>query len=683
MIDYKSLFQGIPVGLYCTAPDGRLLDVNPSLIELLHYPDRETLMAVNAARVYFDPDERLRWQQSIEAKDSIRNFETRYRCYDGEIIWLREYARAVRNTLGEIIYYEGSLEDITQRKRAEEQLHRRLSYERLLVDISFQALVTEDLDKLWNACIRMIGQTLDVSRVYIFEHRANTATMDNTFEWLSTGVSSEKQRLQGLMASQIPWWTEQMHLNHIINYSDIEDIPSLTEVTLFRTKAIKSVLAVPLVVEKSYFGFIGLDQEDRYRDWPDEDVNILKTIAQMLSGTIERKRIQNALTSEKERLAVTLGSIMDGVIATDLEGRIVLMNQRAEMITGQNFSGASDLSLNTFFCLTEERKHFQCVTPLDICLKKATPVVSEQSILLTQEGQRKIISYNCAPILDAGKQPVGFVLVFSDITERKKIETQVALSQKMESIGLLAAGIAHEINTPLQYIGDNMTFLKEAFDGLLQGVHPEIQNTLDCSDLPYWLEEIPRAIEQTQEGIQRVSHLVSAMKEFSHPSTKEKMEADINRAIESTVTISRNAWKYVADIDCELDTDLPLVLCVVEEINQVILNLIVNASDAIREKLEHSPNAENLKGKITIQTKELAQAVEITVKDTGSGIPEENLHRIFEPFFTTKAVGKGTGQGLAIAHDIIVNKHGGNIQVESSMGEGTVFRVQLPLSRKS
>jgi signal transduction histidine kinase len=267
------------------------------------------------------------------------------------------------------------------------------------------------------------------------------------------------------------------------------------------------------------------------------------------------------------------------------------------------------------------------------------------------------------------------------------------MAQKLESIGQLAAGIAHEINTPIQYIGDNATFLAEAFRDLLRFLEPHteladalrnparadfvtaLEQSVPNVDVNYLRAEIPKATEQLLEGVARVARIVRAMKEFSHPGPVEKAPVDINRAIESTILVSKSEWKYVAELTTDLDPELPLVPCVGGEFNQVILNLIVNATHAISDVVRGS----NQKGSIRIGTRRDGGWAEVRVSDTGAGIPEGIRARIFTPFFTTKEVGKGTGQGLAMAHSVIVKKHQGTIRFESETGVGTTFVVRLPL----
>jgi signal transduction histidine kinase len=262
----------------------------------------------------------------------------------------------------------------------------------------------------------------------------------------------------------------------------------------------------------------------------------------------------------------------------------------------------------------------------------------------------------------------------------------------MESVGQLAAGIAHEINTPIQFIGDNLRFLEEiqeevleiiseykSISGQLTGVKPQdgelkLHRKIDEEEVYYIENEIPKAICQSLDGIQRVSNIVQALKEFSHPGSNEKVKTDLNKAILNTLTVAQNQIKHVADIETNLDPDLPSALCIPSEINQALLNLIVNAAHAIEDLGDISR-----KGKITVSTRYINGMAEISIADTGAGIPENCRNRVFDPFYTTKKLGRGTGQGLTITRNIIVKKHNGAIDFESTPGKGATFTVQLPI----
>lgn len=280
-----------------------------------------------------------------------------------------------------------------------------------------------------------------------------------------------------------------------------------------------------------------------------------------------------------------------------------------------------------------------------------------------------------------------------------EMQAQLNQAQKLEAVGQLAAGIAHEINTPTQFLGDNARFLQESFDDLSQlldayqkleremreghasdEVLRELEDAIEQAELEDLRVEIPQAIEQALEGVQRVSSIVQAMREFSHPANKERSPTDINQALRSTATVCRNEWRHHADLQLELDEDLPTVPCYRGELNQVFLNLIVNASQATAEKVADQDSS---RGTIRIRTERLDELVRITVADDGPGVPPELEEKIFEMFFTTKEVGKGTGQGLALAHNVINNKHGGSLRLVDDELPGAAFAIELPLTVNS
>ena len=281
------------------------------------------------------------------------------------------------------------------------------------------------------------------------------------------------------------------------------------------------------------------------------------------------------------------------------------------------------------------------------------------------------------------------------LADLQSTQTRLLQAHKLEAIGQLAAGIAHEINTPTQYVTDNVAFLSRAFEKLCDLVFSSRELLADkkagrCSPevlarveaifaggrIDYILAEAPKALEQSMDGLHRVASIVAAMKDFSHPSAGEKAPCDLGEAISSTVTVATNEWKYVAEMETIFDPELPLVRCLRDEVNQVILNLIVNAAHAIDAVVLGGSAG---KGTIRIETRYDDGWAEIRVSDTGCGIPESARERVFDPFFTTKPVGKGTGQGLAIAYAVIVEKHGGEISFETELGRGTTFIVRLPV----
>ncbi len=297
-----------------------------------------------------------------------------------------------------------------------------------------------------------------------------------------------------------------------------------------------------------------------------------------------------------------------------------------------------------------------------------------------------------------------FVSIVRDISkrlqaeaEKEMLQSQMLHSQKLESVGQLAAGIAHEINTPAQFLGTNMEFLEESFQDveslikeyqkLVQTaqkgtVNPEVFSSLEESvedlDWDYLAEEIPLTVKQSREGVERISKIVRAMKEFSHPGSKDKAPVSINDIINTTMIVASNEWKYVAEIKTDLAPDLPSVTCLADEMGQVFLNILVNAAHAIADTLGDTP--EGKKGLITISSRQDAEWIEICIKDNGKGMTDSVREHVFNPFFTTKEVGKGTGQGLSIAHNVVTDKHQGSLQCESEEGVGTRFIIRLPMN---
>ena len=409
-----------------------------------------------------------------------------------------------------------------------------------------------------------------------------------------------------------------------------------------------------------------------------------------------RKKMEMALREAEQNYRGIFDKAVFGIFQSTKDGRFLSVNPSMAFSLGYNSSeeliaSITDIS-QQFFVSPKRGVEFMLV------MDKVGGVKNFECEVYCKDGCKIWLTMSIRAIRQNG-EVVRYEGMCEDITERIVLREQLLQAQKLESVGQLAAGIAHEINTPTQYIGDNVRFLKDAFQDmgslltnynkLLLAVKEntlspetvkEISAAIEQTDAAYLLDEIPKAIDQTLEGVSRVAMLVNAMKEFSHPGTKEKLPLDLNRAIQSTITVSRNEWKYVAEMETEFDPSLPLIPCLPGEFNQVILNRIVNAAHAIADVAQKGGPAI---GKIKVQTLNSPEWAEVRIQDTGTGIPEKVRNRIFDPFFTTKAIGKGTGQGLAIAHSVIVDKHGGSIHFETEEGKGTTFIVRLPFNSKS
>ena len=418
-----------------------------------------------------------------------------------------------------------------------------------------------------------------------------------------------------------------------------------------------------------------------------------------------RKQAEQAVIKTNREIQMILETVVEGIFGVDCDGNFTFVNSAAANLLGWASDELTGQHSHELIHQYHEngRMHPPEECPIYHTVYEGPDHAVLEDVFWRKDGTPVPVEYFSRAIWDEDKV-VGAVVSFRDISERKeaekdrlKIEVQLRQAQKLEAIGQLAAGIAHEINTPTQYVSDNTHFVQEAVSDIfkllslqqqfisgldLQGgeldeLLARINEMADEIDIDYLKDEIPVAIGQSMDGLQRISKIVHAMKEFSHPGADEKTPTDINSAIQTTIDVSRNEWKYIAELVTDLDPGLPLVELLPNEFNQVILNLIVNAAHAIQGVLSE----EREKGEIHITTHSDEEWVEIRVSDNGTGMPVEIRNRIFDPFFTTKEVGKGTGQGLAITWSVIVDKHGGSIAVESEEGEGSAFIVRLPITQ--
>jgi PAS domain S-box-containing protein len=410
----------------------------------------------------------------------------------------------------------------------------------------------------------------------------------------------------------------------------------------------------------------------------------------VLRDITQTKAAEKALRESEARYRNLVEAIPEGIVTVAADRTVTYVNQPYASMMGYAIDEMIGKQLESLF------------DPEGLEILRRQWVLRQQggkepyeATMTRKDGARLFVMIYPRPLFSEQGHFQGTTALVTDVTQRKILESQLLQAQKLEAIGQLAAGIAHEINTPTQYVTDNTRFLRDSLQDLLtlidsynqladlareQGLFRQALAELDDLrqqlDLEYLTREIPTAVEQTMEGLDRISNIVRSMKEFAHPGPVTKTTVNLNRAIENTVMVARNEWKYVAEVEMDLDQDLPPVPCLAGEINQVILNIIVNAAHAIANVV--GENADE-KGTIRITTRRLDGQVELRVSDTGPGIPAEIRDRVFEPFFTTKEPGKGTGQGLAIAHRAIVDKHKGGISFETEEGRGTTFVIRLPL----
>jgi len=442
-------------------------------------------------------------------------------------------------------------------------------------------------------------------------------------------------------------------------------------------------------------------QDGSYRDFEVTFRNHLLTpglrgIVTTWHDITDRKQAETSIRANEERYRRIVETSYEGILITDVDKVITFSNERICEMFGYSLDeviGQHALS----FVAPESR---------DLVISKmlASPTAPRQhydASLRHKDGSIRWVTISASTLFDENGEFQGRLAMITDITERRRAEEELYQAQKLESVGRLAAGIAHEINTPIQFIGDNVHFLRDGFvqmetvaraaqaladaadttesaAALSSGMLTRFREAEDAADLDYLAEEVPRAIEQTLDGVKRVATIVRAMKEFAHPDQTDVTVIDVNQALRSTLTVARNEIKYVADVETEF-ASVPPVTCQPSALNQVFLNLLVNAAQAVADRIAQEPGY--TRGTVYVRTLPDSDddGVIVEIEDTGCGIPDAIKTRVFDQFFTTKAVGRGTGQGLALARRVIVDQHRGSISFTSEVGRGTTFRVRLPL----
>lgn len=402
------------------------------------------------------------------------------------------------------------------------------------------------------------------------------------------------------------------------------------------------------------------------------------------------QRTQTELTAAARDKRAVLDSLAAFLVGVDGAGRVTEWNS----VSAALFGLSDDRVLGRRFAdlpLPWDRE--PVAAALDECRTRGERVRRENVAVAAEGAPPRTVSFTISPTQDARGR--GFALIGSDVTERQMLEMQLHQAQRLEAVGTLAAGIAHEINTPMQFVSDNLRFVQQSVEPLAEAIRllpqvaaaaqagavpPELAARLAAAtsglDAEFLSSEVPAALAEMQEGVQRVTTIVRAMKDFSHPGNQGRQSADLNKAIATTIAVARNEYKYVADVQTDFG-DIPSIECWVADLNQVFLNLLVNAAHAIKDAVGEGTDR---RGTIRVSTRLQGECVEIRFADTGTGIPEAVRARIFEQFFTTKPVGKGTGLGLAIARAVVVEKHGGTLDFETEPGRGTTFIVRLPVS---
>lgn len=644
-----------PASVFITDPRGRIEYVNAAFARQTGYRPEEVIgKRIDILRSSDGPQDSYREIGDAIASGREWRGEVKTLRKDGSVFEERTTVAPVRSESGDILNYLCFNEDIAELKHRENQL--RVSEERFrgIYQHAETGLTIVDTNGRFvdanPAYCRLLGYTLDEVKQLTVDDLIHPDDRQNTitdFENIRTG----RDLVLGIDHSR-----------------------SLEKRLIRKDGSLVWVLLTRSVV-----------RDDRGR--------MLYLIGQHQDIT-PLKEAEEAQAKSQKQLATITANLFEAVLVLDVAGNIQFCNPAARELL--RVPDEEDPVGRHVDSLLTTWSGVKLVTfdgsPMKQSIATGEIIRNDDAVIRIWDDDDLEVAFASAPLSD--EQVIsGCVLSFRDIKRFKAAQRETLQALKLASVGELAAGIAHEINTPSQYIGDNLCFVRDSFSGIATALSEIRQIVEECRalgpgnpliekfdrvvsefDLDFLLSEIPLAAEQSLSGIEQISRIVLAMKEFSHPGAKEKVPVDINQALNSTITVCRNEWKHIAELKADLDPTLPLVPCVSGEINQVFLNLIVNATHAIEDKQDKE------RGLIKVSTAKVGDFVEIQIADDGKGMPEEIRNKIFDPFFTTKEVGRGSGQGLAICHDVVVNKHGGTITFQSRVGVGTTFKVRLPIT---
>ncbi len=654
------------VGSWVWQAGWRHVECSEEMARLWGFPRGTTRARRRAIMERIHPEDRLRVRAAIARAVGDRDradVVCRLLLPDGVERFLSGVIYAEWDGDGQPVLVRGIAQDITTQKRGEERLRKRVAYEQLLARVSALALESDTFDTFLETCLQLMGTTIGASRAYLFEHRHGLETMDNTFEWVAPGVPSEKDNLQGIPAGAFPWWMERLRNFEVIRYSDVREMPSEAVREILEKQGVMSILVVPLVVDREYYGFIGFDSCGVRREWAEEDVGVLMSAARIIATAVERHRAREALRRSEENYRSLAETTRDVILVHDMNGVLTYINQAGLELTGHNLQDVLGQPISLFV----PPEYDKDIRERWVALTHGTvqPTVYEAEIL-SRNRERIPVEISSTPIRSSeGKE--GVLVVARDITERKRaaaerehLQAQLHQARKMESIGRLAGGIAHDFNNMLAVIiGHADLVLMETPSG-----DPHRQD----------LEEILRAANRSAELTRQL--LGFARKQLIAPRV-----LDMNRTIEGMLQMLRRLIGEHIELVWVPAPDLWQVLVDPSQVDQILVNLCVNARDAIGET-----------GTITIETSNVVvdgaycaahagfvpgEFAVLSVTDDGCGIEACHLDKVFEPFFTTKGMGQSTGMGLATVYGI-VKQNRGHINVYSEPGHGTTFRVYLP-----
>ena len=652
---YRSILETAPHSITITrVKDGRYLQVNEAFCQTRGYSREEVLGRTPfELNLYVNPEDRERILKILKDKGEVNGFKVQYQKRDGTTIDTLLSARPLEYENEDCLI--AVVTDVTELKGAQEALKKRLAYEKMLADISTRAVFVEHISRCLDECLEIIGKTMKVSRIYIFQYHHEPGTADNTFEWVSDGITPQKENLQGIPMKDYPWWMGMLNNNKIINYKDIEDIPGEQEKEILRPQNIKSILVVPLFVNNAFYGFMGFDECRYHRKWLDEDVDILKTTAQIIAKSIETKQAEEALRESEEKYRILVENANDAIFVIQ-DQKVKFPNPRAVEIG--RYLGV-DLENVPFMNYIHPEDREMVIKRHKRRLKGEKMPSTYSFRLIGRDGEEVWAELNA--VLISWESKPATLNFLRDITAQKKMETQLQQVRKMEALGTLAGGIAHD------------------FNNLLMGIQGRTSMMMDTDSSLKHYEDL----KEIEDIVKSAADLTRQLLGFARSGKYEVKPTDLNELIHKTSQMFGRTKKEIK-IHTKYQKDIWAVEVDRGQIEQVMLNLYVNAWQAMPGGGDLYLQIDNVKlDEDYAQPYEInpGRYVKISVTDTGVGMDKKTQERIFEPFFSTKGMTRGIGLGLASAYGIIKN-HNGIINVFSQKGEGATFDIYLPASGK-
>jgi PAS domain S-box-containing protein len=639
----RNAFDGAPTGIAMISADEerRFLRVNPALCSFLGYGEEE-LLRMSAPDVTHPDDRDLTVpfvEEAVHRGRSAFQLEKRYVRKDGEVVWGHLNASLVDGPAGQPGYFVCHIQDVTARRTAEEERARTQALLDAIVQNVPGMLFVKDADEL--RFVRASKAWLD-----LVGHRPEDVVGRTDFDFFTREQaeffrSVDRQVLEARQRVDIHEEAARTAQGHDV---------------LLRTAK------VPILDERG---------EPVYVLGYAEDIT-------------ESKRAEAALRESEARFRSLVANIPGAVYRCGLDEHWTMeyISDEIEAISGYPASDFVGNAVRSYASIIHPEDRRPVADAIASSLEAADGFVIEYRIL-DAAGQVRWVYEKGQVVLGGEGSPVWLDGVILDVTERKlaeaerdRMEVDLRMAQKLEAVGQLAAGIAHEINTPIQFVGDTTQFIEECFRDyrrLLAEYRAAVAEGVDAARAER-LARLEDEVDLEYLEARLPSAFARAFETMSHQDRADAAPADLNEALEATLTVCRNEWKYVADVELDL-AEIPPVVCRIGDLNQVFLNLVVNAAHAIADKTGGGEE----RGRIAVRTRPEGDRVAIEIADTGGGIPGEIRDRVFDPFFTTKEVGRGSGQGLAIARSII-DKHGGSLSFESAPGEGTTFRITLPVA---